>query len=207
MSVEAATEIARITWLVDANAPAAVDRLRKVVASNPDACPAARLLGRILNASGRSAENTCRARASANGAQRWNPSSLWKSSKPDRSSRMRARSSDLAAARKELAAAPELARASLTGAQQLLAIGVLSNNPVTALTGWQQFYWLEGTAKPQAFGESNDAIRKTFTAALRPDAQAMREGWYSPHYCRSAAALVIEAECLHETTRQPRTQS
>src|SRR5690349_20511279 len=56
VSGEAATEIARITWLVDGNATAATDQLRKIVTSNPDACPAARLLGRILNASGRSAE-------------------------------------------------------------------------------------------------------------------------------------------------------
>jgi hypothetical protein len=170
VSSEAATEIARITWLVDGNAPAAADQLRKVVASNPDACPAARLLGRILNASGRSAETPAvlapfRQRCAAR-----EPKLALEIVQAQIDQAMRARSPDLTAARKELAAAPELARASLTAAQQQISIGVLSNDPVTALKGWQQFYWLEGTAKPQAFGDSNDAVRRTFAAALRPRA-------------------------------------
>jgi thioredoxin-like negative regulator of GroEL len=161
---EAATELARIVWLVDGNATAATVQLRKIVAANPEPCSAARLLGRILNASGRSAETPAALTPLLQRCAELEPKLALEI--------VQAQIDQAAptAARKQLAAAPELARASLTGARQLLAIGVLSNDAETALEGWQAFYWLDDTVKPQAFGESNDAVRKTFTAALRPRA-------------------------------------
>jgi hypothetical protein len=161
---EAATELARIVWLVDGNATAATDQLRKIVAANPEPCAAARLLGRILNASGRPAETPVALSPLLQRCSELEPKLALEI--------VQAQIDQAAptAARKQLAAAPELARASLTGARQLLAIGVLSNDAETAIKGWQAFYWLDDTAKPQAFGESNDAVRKTFAAALRPHA-------------------------------------
>ncbi|HEY5759894.1 MAG TPA: hypothetical protein VIU34_28925 [Steroidobacter sp.] len=161
---EAATELARISWLIDGDTTAAVDRLRKIVATHPDPCPAARLLGRILNASGRSAETPATLAPLLQRCEALEPKLALEivQAQIDQAAP--------AAARKQLATAPELAQASLTGARQRLAIGLLSNDAGIAIEGWQAFYWLEGTAKPQAFGESNDSVRQTFTRALGPHA-------------------------------------
>lgn len=173
-TAEASVELARIAWLVDGATEAAVHRLNAALPRDPEPCNGARLLGRILNAAGRNRETPAALAPYTTRCASLDPGVTLEVAE--------ARILDAAAAapatRRKAArgaaeawrATPELGKASLQGARQQLAIGLLAGDSEAALTGWSRFYWLDDGVKPQAFSESDAAVRRIFARGLRPGA-------------------------------------
>jgi len=171
---DATTELARIDWLVDGDALTAARRLRSVMRATTDFCGAAHLIGRILNATDRSREvpvaiapyaSICADRVPAIALERVKAYVAVAAA-----SNVDARPAAIGIARTAWETLPQLAQASLEGAKQKLAIGLLAGDPDEALTGWRAFFWLDDTNQPQGHEFTSDEIDERIRRGIIPGA-------------------------------------
>lgn len=164
---EAAVGLGRVHWLFDGQVEAAERVLRPQLATATP-CASARLLGRVWNASGGSAQVIEKIAPLAPRCAFLEPgvgnqvvaaylNLATASTGPDRARWLKAAHS----AREKL---PPLAQLSPEGARQGLMLGVLSQNAGMALAGWRDFFWLDANEATE--------MRPLFDNALRQGARA-----------------------------------
>lgn len=167
----ASRELARIAWLIDGKAGAALHHLALAEKAGDEPCDTGLLTIRVLREAERAAEAIGREDAVL--------SSCDDPAKHDQAllQLIRARL-DLAAASsakqkalfaeaaRELAKLGPDAAASLDGARMRLEIGILTGNPEVASKGWREYFWLTDQTSPQALGRFDAAA--LFGEALRP---------------------------------------
>ena len=145
---EASTELARIIWLVDANGPAAVARLRTVPMTMPEGCAAAAMLGRILIETRRPTEvastlapalPVCSSLEPAVALAMVSASVALAADGPP-NARVRAARAALSL----WEGLSPVAQATLRGSRQRLALGLLAAEPAEASAGWRGFFTMDG---------------------------------------------------------------
>lgn len=144
---EASTELARILWLVDANGPAAVARLRTIPINAPKGCTAAAMLGRILIESGQPTEVASALAPALAVCSHLDPAvamaevsaSVAVASEAPPASRVKLANAGLTLWR----ALTPIAQATLRASTQRLALGLIANNAGEALAGWRAFFAMD----------------------------------------------------------------
>lgn len=168
-------ELARIAWLVDGEDAQAVRLLTQSMPADPDPCPAALLLGRILNEGGQSnlvparlalLKERCAAIEPGVALQLTRAQILTAAATPPNR-----RTAAVAAARAAWQEMPELTRSGLEAARQRLRIGLLAGDAEAALGGWRDYFWLGDAGAPQAFGDVGPQVIAAFRAGARPGAR------------------------------------
>jgi hypothetical protein len=171
----AARELARIAWLIDGDAAAALAQLDRPEAIAAGMCDTAILIVRVLREAERLQEAVSRGRAL-----------LARCDNPAKSDQLRLQiiAAELAlaagdgagrAARLEAAAADSRqlgvdAATSLRGAEARLDLGLLSGDAEAALQGWRGFFWLTDGDAPQALAGRD--VAGAFRHGLRAGASA-----------------------------------
>jgi hypothetical protein len=152
----ATRELARIAWLVDADAKKAAGLLASSLPTDPDPCPAAQLRMRILNELSPTAPLPVDAAALADRCVVTDPGVALEGVRRLQLAAMH-RPADRVALAKDglaaLAALPEDARLSTQGTALQLALGLLADDGAAALAGWRDWFWLKaGEGAPSAIG-------------------------------------------------------
>ena len=171
----AARELARIAWLIDGDANAALAALGRAEAVGAQLCDTGIYTARLLREAERLQEAVTRGRAS-----------IARCDNPAKSDQIRLQviAAELAlaagdgagrAARLEMAAADwrQLgidAATSPRGAEARLELGLLSGDAETALQAWRRFFWLTDTDAPQALAGRD--VAGAFRSGLRAGATA-----------------------------------
>lgn len=182
-------ELARIAWLVDGNQPRAATLLAASLPDDPDPCPAALLYGRVLNAGQARAQvpgllapygPMCADIEPGIAVEAVRALYLDAVSMPPQ-----ARAKAIAGASAAWRAMPKQSRERGEGARLRLSIGLAGGDAAEALAGWQDYFWLTGTAAPQAFGQSDAEVRALFQHGVGPSA--------APADAMAMAALLVRA--------------
>ena len=171
-------ELARITWLIDGNATAALAALARAEATGEDACDSAQLRARILQGADpaqllRGADRLaarCPDPSEASVIQLHAAQAALDLASTDPA----ARSTALATAKTALAAMHPDARGGLRGSAVALQLGLVTGDSQAAHQAWKDFFWLTDIDVPQAMRHAYRATGPIFTAALAPGASAQQ---------------------------------
>lgn len=164
-------ELARIAWLVDADAAGAAARLASSLPTDPDPCPAAQLRLRILNELSPTAPLPADADALAARCLATDPGvaleavrrlALAAAQAPAGAQQRLAM-----AALGRLAALPEDARLTTQGTGLQLSLALLAGDATAALAGWRDGFWLRpGEGAPPAIGLDAARVAQIFGRGL-----------------------------------------
>lgn len=163
-------ELARIAWLIDGDAPAALATLGKADAPGQGGCDSAMLRARILQESSGDAvlveqadalAGRCTEPAEAAEIRLYAAEAALDLAAPDAAGKP---SIDRARALVEATTAD--ARSSLEGSALRLQIAVLQGDAPAALQAWKDYFWLVDTDLPQGMRHAYPAAAPLFSAAL-----------------------------------------
>ena len=168
---EASTELARILWLVDRDGTGAVARLRRVAAKGPEGCAAAAMLGRVLTQSGHATQvSTALERALPTCATLDPAVSLAVTGASIEIVAAALPADRMRLAREALVkwrSLGALAKATLQGSRQRLALALLAGDAVEAAAGWRGFFTMDGDLAGSQLPEDLDGLLR---AGLAPTA-------------------------------------
>ena len=191
-------ELARIAWLVDAEAVRARRLLSASIPEDPDPCPAARLLARVLNDGNAPVEAPAWLDPLATRCLAIEPGVAIERI------RSLAHQAAVLSGREQAGVVggalhayrtlPVDVRSSPDASRLLLTLGLLSGDPATALEGWRGYFGLpEGETLPEALRGPDLDGRRIFEGGLAVDA--------SPNARLDLAVLLMRAG-FHEDLRR-----
>ena len=164
-------QLARIAWLIDADASRAVDHLQRATAIGGDRCADAALLARVLRESGRGDQAfsrqdellaACEAPDGKDSVRVQLARALLDRSMGDPASR----AALLAAAMDQGAKLSD--RSNVEGARVRLGAALLTGDAPDALAAWKDYFWLDSEDAPKVLAGLQATAR--FTAGLAPAA-------------------------------------
>ena len=173
-------DLARIQWLVDVDAKAALGSLDQALALNTDHCRTLLMAVRVLDESGATRHAAQRAHerhADCPGQAQGDDLTgaelkalLDDASAPGTSDAVRAQ--DLEAARAALSRLSPDTDASPKAQALRLGYGLQAGDATLALQGWKGFFWLTDHNAPPPFGIADAEVERRFRSGLAPDAAA-----------------------------------
>jgi len=168
-------ELARIAWLVDGNASAALAAAARADATGEGSCDIAMLRARILQQSDADAvlveeaallAGRCTDPVDAGKIRLHAVRAALDVASADRSSRPAA----VATAKRLLGETHEDVRGGLEGSAAALQVALLASDAAGALQAWKDYFWLTGADVPQGLRQAYPAAAPIFAAALAASA-------------------------------------
>jgi hypothetical protein len=208
-------ELARVAWLIDGDAPAALAQLASAVAWEDEPCETAALLVRVLRESGQptKAVDAAAARRSQCTDKRdallIQEARAWADLAIQRNGSLRFQA--LAKMKTALEALTNEGRRRLDGARLDLELGLLSATPDRAFEGWRTFFWLSTEEAPPALLKDFPNSRELFQRALARSAKLKDEiellrllvrAGFCQEAQRFAAVRSVAARAKKERTRK-----
>ena len=168
-------ELARIAWLIDGNAAAALDMVMRAEGTGEGACDNARLRARILQEANGDAElvqqaellaGRCPDRLQAAKVRLHAVEAILDVAASDPAGR----SGALAAGKRLLAEMNPEVRGSPEGAAAALQLALLGGDAEAALKAWKEYFWLTDPDVPQGLRQTHSSASMLFQAGLAPAA-------------------------------------
>lgn len=174
----AGRDLARIQWLIDRDATAALASLRDAHAANADLCATTVMTVRVLDESGAAHQAALEARKGVADCPGLSQGTELKAAEARAllneagAASGPARTAAIAGAGQALAHLPSLAAASPVVQELKLGWALQARDAKAALEGWKGFFWLTDHNAPPAFGLEDADVARRFQKGLAPHAAA-----------------------------------
>ncbi len=172
----AGRDLARIQWLIDRDAPAALASLGDARATGADLCATAVMNIRVLDESGAPRQAALDARMHAADCPGQAQSTDLKTAEArawlDEAASGTNRAEAVAAAGEALKTLPPLAEASPAAQKLKLAWALQATAATAALEAWKSFFWLTDRNAPASFGIDDAEVARRFRDGLAAHAPA-----------------------------------